>query len=279
LSLNFTARIARRSDYSKIVRLCNRAVGPDDYVLFGLADTIERGGLFLAFSGDQLVGMSNFTRTIDNAGWLGMARTDPDWRRKGVALFLQNEKGKYAKELGIRKFRLFVLSTNTASLRACLKGGFSKVAEAAHMSISPKKFKNNEIQFAHIDSKNSLRDLLRSKYALKMNGYIPYRWNFLKFMPGVLLEIQRRGELYESDGLKFILTEKLEHEGSHREFSLLEGSFERGVSSVISVGKKLGCDSLGAFIPFDHYLISIARKFGFRDDSWGWHCIVLEKKL
>ena len=275
----FKARIAKPSDYKKIVRLCKRAVGPHDYVLSSLSDTIARKGLFLAFSGKELVGMSNFSLTLDNAGWLGMARTDPNWRRKGVAVFLQKTKSRYARKLGISKLRLFVLSTNTPSLRACIKGGFHPVAESAHLSLRLRGSHTKEFSFRKTTDMKSL-DGLRSRYVSKLNGYVGYKWNFLKLDKSVLSKLIASGELYECGGVKFILSEKIEHEeGAHREFSLLEGSFEKGIASVISVARKLRTDSLGTFIPYEHYLISIARSLGFKDDSWGWHCIALEKKI
>ena len=65
--------VAHPSDYKAISRLCRRAVGPGDYVLWVLREVINDRGLFLAWVGDQLVGMTNFDKCVDGSGWLSMA--------------------------------------------------------------------------------------------------------------------------------------------------------------------------------------------------------------
>ncbi len=154
------------------------------------------------------------------------------------------------------------------------------MAESAHLSLRMRGSHAKEIAFCKITDMKSLEGLLRSRYISKLNGYVGYKWNFLKLDKSALSKLIASGELYECGGVKFILSKRIEHEeGAHREFSLLEGSFEKGIASVISVARKLGTDSLGTFIPYEHYLISIARRLGFKDDSWGWHCIAMEKKI
>jgi GNAT superfamily N-acetyltransferase len=106
----FKATIAKRPDRPLVARLCRRAVGRSDYILRILPVVIPRGGLFLAWDDGTLVGMTNFEWCIDGNGWLSMARTDPDWRRRGVATFLQREIAAYAKERGASMLRLWVSS-------------------------------------------------------------------------------------------------------------------------------------------------------------------------
>ena len=91
VEIQLRATIAKPSDYRLVARLCRRAVGSWDYVLIKLRDVIGEKGLFLAWNGSELVGMTNFDRCIDGSGWLSMARTDPDWRGGGVAVFLQRQ--------------------------------------------------------------------------------------------------------------------------------------------------------------------------------------------
>ena len=84
----FNSTIAASSDLLSVARLCRRAVGSSDYVLRILPRAAARGQLFLAWYGEELVGMTLLDKCIDGSGWLSMARTDPAWRRQGVALFL-----------------------------------------------------------------------------------------------------------------------------------------------------------------------------------------------
>lgn len=276
----FEARVAKPSDYQEIVALCKLAVGEDDYAIQRMRQVIAARGLFLAFSGKELVGMSNFSRTIDGAGWFGMARTHPDWRRKGVAIFLQRAKASHARKLGIKKVRLFVLSTNTPSLRACLKGGFRPVSEAAHLSFNLGTSGSRENHEFEISRREFLKNLPKSRYVKKMKGYFGYDSTFAKLDQIVLEKISQNGEVYSYRDAKFILNRPDELEPhNHREFALLEGSFEKTLSAVAHTALSFDTESLGTFIPYDRYLISLARNFGFKDDSWGWHCICLEKSV
>ena len=61
-------RIAESSDTKLVAHLCRRAVGSGDYVLRILRDVIAERGLFLAWSDDELVGMTNLDRSIDGTG-------------------------------------------------------------------------------------------------------------------------------------------------------------------------------------------------------------------
>ena len=134
-----TSRIARRSDYEKVARLCRRAVGSRDYVLSELDNVIDDGRLFLAFEGKELVGISHLTELPDNTGWLGMARTDPDRRGKGVARFLQRSIATYEKKRGIKRLRMFILETNTSSIRSVQKGGFKPICDVSYVLRKVKK--------------------------------------------------------------------------------------------------------------------------------------------
>jgi L-amino acid N-acyltransferase YncA len=136
----YRTRLARPSDLKRIARLCKRAVGRNDYAL-GIVDEIVRARrLFVVFSPDgDLIGMASYTPVFDKSGWLGMARTDPDWRGMGVARFIQRSIATYARKKGIRTLRFFVTSTNSSSLRAARKGGFRVVAHASHLSYDMKK--------------------------------------------------------------------------------------------------------------------------------------------
>lgn len=101
-AVRFRASIASPSDYRLVARLCRRAVGPGDYVLSILREVIRDKELFLAWNGVELVGMTNFDECVDGSGWLSMARTDPDWRGRGVALFLQRQIAAHARRRGNR---------------------------------------------------------------------------------------------------------------------------------------------------------------------------------
>ena len=276
----FRATIATRSDRSLIARLCRRAVGPTDYVLIALRDVIDRNGLFLAWRGSALVGMTNFEPCIDGAGWLSMARTDPVWRRQGVAIFLQQQINNHAEHEHITPLRLWIASSNKASIQACEKGGFRKVCEAAHISANLSTKRKDQPILPSEAPRTLVESCLRSNYLTKMNGYIGRKWHFLKPTARLLTHLEKEGELYVVDDSVLLIT-KPEQRFRHPQSSLtiLSGP----PSKSLRVGKKiagwLDAKILSSYVPYDRYQLSAGKKLGFRRQPWGKHCYVFEKQV
>ena len=282
MGLKLTASIARPSDYKAIARLCRRASGPDDYVLWILRYVIKDKELFLAWNKEHLVGMTRFEPCIDGSGWLSMARTNPEWRRRGVALFLQKQLGAHAKRKGIKTLRLWALSQNTPSLNACRKGGFRPVCEAAHVSHRFGNRGKKKERFLPISSRSKipLKPLLSSRHLSKMQGCLTYKSHFVKADLELLEKVQRKGELYSIEDSAFILTgPEMRFRTLQCSFSLLRGPLPSTLEYVKSIARSQGVSTVRGYIPYDHHQLIVARKFGFQVDWWGNHCIVFEKKL
>jgi len=113
-----------------------------------------------------------------------------------------------------------------------------------------------------------------------MNGYFAYKWHFVKASPELLEKLIEKGELYENDGVSFILTKPEIHFG-HRysSFTPLIGSAASNLQQIKTLAKSYGPITLGSYLPYDGHLLSVARKNGFRRDNWGNHCIVFEKRI
>jgi hypothetical protein len=207
-------------------------------VIGRLSETIRKGNLLLVFTkhGGELIGMSNFTPIFDKSGWLGMARTDPDWRGMGVAQFMQRCTAKYTKKSGIRALRFFVLSTNIASLRAARKGGFKEVAHATHVTCDLKKSKLVEFSKEFQQEPVELNEVRRSVYLSKMNGFIRYGYSFVVGNHSNLQYIQRKKELFGFKKSAFILTKPEEDYG---EFSILTGGIKQSLLKIIEISRKM----------------------------------------
>ena len=280
-NLELTATIARPSDFQPVANLCRHAAGPRDYVLSILRETIGSGGLFLAWNDSELVGMTNFEKCVDGSGWLGMARTDPDWRRSGVAIFLQERITAHAKKGGITTLRLVASYRNTPSIRAIRKGEFKQVCEAAHISYHFKTTgKNTSIPPCSRVSETQLDSILDSEYLSQMNGYLPYNRRFVKANKRLLKMIFRRGEVYAMGGAAFILThpKKIFRKRS-TSLSLLTGKVTDSFRRSKDVAKALGAQAMGAYIPYNRYQVTAAEKLGFRREHWGHHCLVFERNI
>ena len=280
-NLSLTARVARPSDYNIVARLCRRAVGPGDYVLRIVEETIAKKQLFLAWTNGELAGIVDFEKCIDGSGWLAMGRTDPKWRRRGVAVFLQEHIAVHARRSGIRYLRLWALSNNRPSLLAAMKGGFRPVCEAAHVSRRTQgKRSTQQLHLKDPTYPKSIKSLLSGKYLGKMNGYLGYKRHFVKATEKLLARLAERGELYSDEEASFILTKpEIAFGRRSRSFALLDGSASSNLERVKKTTKGFGPLMLRSYVPYDWHLLSVARTAGFRREPWGKHCIVFEKKI
>jgi GNAT superfamily N-acetyltransferase len=277
----FTSRIARQSDLQAVAQLCRRAVGPRDYVLEILSETIKRKGLFLAYHGDKLVGMTNFERCIDGSAWLSMARTDRTVRRRGVALFLQGQIANHARRRGISKLRMWTAYNNKPSIKAIRKGGFNQVCEAAHISQRLRSAKTtSQIRPLNHVSQIELRSLLQSRYLSDMNGYLAYQWHFVEATKPLIELLLRRREIYRVGNAEFILTKPRRIFGHlQTNLAIMNGTLTDSLRDSKSVANSLKARYVGAYIPYNRYMLRSARRLGFRSEHWGKHCLVFEKTL
>jgi GNAT superfamily N-acetyltransferase len=278
---SLSIRIARPSDYKAVARLCRRAVGPEDYALQILKERIADRGLFLAWRNSELVGMVNFEECVDGSGWLSMGRTDPSWRRRGVAFSLQQKAASHARRRGIRRLRLWVLSNNRPSLLAAVKAGFRPICEAVHVSssIRPKGKLERTFRLGSM-YRRSLKSLLRSSYLSQMNGYFAYKWYFVKADEKLLKKLLRKGELYTDEESSFVLSRpEISFGDRYSSFALLQGSAASSLRKVKAMARGYGRLVLGCYLPYNMYLLAMARKTGFRRDAWARYCIVFEKKI
>jgi hypothetical protein len=242
---------------------------------------IDKHGLFQAWNEGQPVGMTNFERCIDGSGWLNMARTDPEWRRRGVALFLQKKIVAHAKQKGISKLRLWILSDNEPSIRACLKGGFKPVCEAAHISCSiRRKASRTRIRPVNYMLYERPITIRNCGYLPRMNGYIAYKHHFLKASNSLLKKLAQREGLYKIGASSFVLSRpERRFRTLTSSLTILNGPLGPSLRAARKVARSLGAWRIAAYVPYDPYTLRRARELGFKRDDWGKHCLVFEKTL
>ena len=113
-----------------------------------------------------------------------------------------------------------------------------------------------------------------------MNGYFAYKWHFVKASEELLDKLVRKGELHTDGESSFIFTKpEMSYGDRYSAFALLRGSTASTLKQVKEAAEGYGHIFLGCYFPYDSHLFPIARKKGFRHDSWGKHCIVFEKKI
>lgn len=279
-SLRLRVSIAEDRDRAQIARLCRHSVGRSDYVLRILPTIITRQRLFLAWDGETLVAMTNFDKCIDGSGWLSVARTDPDWRGRGVAVFLQRKIATYARQRGIGTLRLLVSSGNISSLRACERGGFREVCEAAHVSSRLRAARPRRTVNSRSVSEPQLLALLKSSYVAKTRGYIGYGRHFVKLTKSILSHLRDRGELYSiGDETLLVSPPETMFRIPQSSLTILQGSLGKSLTEAREIARGMGARILRSYIPYNPYEISVARKLGFTRTVWGKHCLVFEKKI
>ncbi|HXZ90067.1 MAG TPA: GNAT family N-acetyltransferase [Candidatus Dormibacteraeota bacterium] len=278
--LKLRVSIAKDSDRPVISRLCRRAVGRSDYVLRILPSIIARGALFLAWDVNALVGITNFDKCIDESGWLSVARTDPDWRGRGVATFLQNKIAAYAREQGVGTLRLWASAGNRSSLRACERGGFRQVCEVAHVSRNLRTSKPQRRVSPSSPSEAQLLPLLKSSYVAKTKGYMGYRRHFLKLTKQLLTKLRDEGELYLiGDATLLVSRPEITFGAPQSSLAILDGPLGNSLGVGKEIARGMGARILRCYIPYRSYEISVAKRLGFRRTPWGKHCLVFEKKV
>jgi hypothetical protein len=224
--------------------------------------------------------MTNFDKCIDGSGWLSVARTDPKWRGRGVATFLQGKIAEYAKHRGIGTLRLWVSSGNKSSLRACERGGFRQVCQAAHISRSLNRVKSSKKVDPSYPAEAKILPLLKSSYVAKTRGYMGYKRHFVKLTKNLLTQLREQGELYMSEKETLLVTRpETFFRAAQSSLTILEGTFSRSVELAEEIARGMGARILSAYIPYSPYEISLAKKRGFRRSAWGKHCLVFEKRV
>jgi len=227
-----------------------------------------------------LVGVTNFDNSVDGSGWLSVARTDPDWRGRGVAPFLQRQIAAYAKRRGVNTLRLWVSSDNKPSLRACEKGGFKQICETVHITRTLRRTKRRRKISPSFPSDRQLTPLLKSKYVAKTRGYIGHRRHFVKLTKNLLVHLRDEGELYLSDEVALLVTRPDTFvRAGQSSATILEGPFTRSLLKAQEIAVDMGARTLSAYIPYDAYQISVAKRLGFRRSKWGIHALVFEKRI
>jgi len=278
--LSLKVRIARPSDARLVARLVTRSAGSRDYVLRILDEVIVDKSLFLAWNDDELVGMTHLDKALDGSGWLSMARTDPDWRRRGIALFLQQYVARYGAKRGLRALRLWTLATNTPAIQACAKGGFKPVCEAAHISCSIRGRRTTNPLSAVEPMNRDMLALRQSPYLREMNHYFAYSWYFVKFTRKLLRKLLRRGELYLAEESIFVLAQPdMSFGAPYCSFALLNGPAVSSLQRVRKAAAKFGRVRLGGYVPYNVHLLKRAEEAGFKRSSWANRCIVFEKRI
>jgi len=141
-------RKARSSDREAVFRFCEKTWSWGDYIpkVWDRWLTDENGRVFVATINGVPVGICRICIDKSHGVWLGGARTDPNYRRIGVATTVTEKCLQYAKRKGAKVARLVTESNNIAAQGATKKLGFKPAArfiETATQNITQENSKNS----------------------------------------------------------------------------------------------------------------------------------------
>jgi len=128
-------RKARSSDREAVFSFCEKTWSWGDYVPKVWDKWLKQrnGGVFVATINGMPVGISHLSVDKPHEVWLSAARTDPKYRRMGVATAITRKCLEYAKKKGAKVARLVTGSNNEAAQAVLETLDFEPIAEFVEM--------------------------------------------------------------------------------------------------------------------------------------------------
>jgi RimJ/RimL family protein N-acetyltransferase len=129
-------RKARASDREAVFKFCKKTWSWGDYIPRVWDKWLEEksGRVFIATIDHVPVGITHLSLDKPHEIWLSGARTDPNYRRVGVATAITKKCLDYAKRKGVKVARLTTESDNIAAQAAIKKLGFKPTSEFVEMA-------------------------------------------------------------------------------------------------------------------------------------------------
>jgi len=271
-------RRASLHDKDALVALCTASVGADDYAIEMLERFILHGVLHVALDDNRIIGMMYYSTAIDGSGWLGAARTHPDYRHRGVATAIVQSFVGLASRSRVGALRLWSSARNTAGNRSAKACGFREVARFTRVKRTTAK---GSARASRLSFDSDLVDeILGSPVVRLSNGYVPYDWCFLPLTPANVHLLASAGAFHRVAGGVAVISVHPEVEWAEAlEFGLAAGQPARILRAMPSVGHALGLKEVHSFIPRDDGVLEAARKAGFERAPWGQQAILFERPI
>ncbi|MGQ9530536.1 MAG: GNAT family N-acetyltransferase [Candidatus Bathycorpusculaceae bacterium] len=129
-------RKARPTDRGAVFKFCEKTWSWGDYVQKVWDKWLgeKNSRVFVATINEVPVGISHLSIDKPHEVWLSGARTDPKYRRSGVATAITKKCLEYAKKKGAKVARLVTESDNKAAKALLQKLGFRQIAEFVEMT-------------------------------------------------------------------------------------------------------------------------------------------------
>jgi len=272
--------IAKRSDKRAILGLCRRAVRRD-YVPMFLDEFIDEGGLFLAMDNGRVVGITNYVRCYGGDGWLGQARTDPDYRRQGVATALIRACCRHAAVQGAGHVRLWTLRTNRPAQITARSNGFKEVAAFKRVMKRVGRRKGDS-DLKIVRRPEAAWRLARGSGLLReSHGYASLGTEFVKVDPKAFSEAVSAGKIARlGDNICFIDDNVWGDKWkAPLEFNGLAGDINTMLDEAERFAAAKGKREVHTFFPVNSRSLRAARRMGYKVVEWGKEAVLFEKRI
>jgi RimJ/RimL family protein N-acetyltransferase len=139
-------RKARDSDSEAVFKFCRKTWSWGDYIpkVWDKWLKEKSGRVFVATIDSVPVGITHLSLDKPHEIWLSGARTDPKYRRMGVATAITKKCLDYAKREGVKVARLTTGSGNTAAQAVIKKLGFKPISEFVEMTAEKMAKENSK---------------------------------------------------------------------------------------------------------------------------------------
>jgi len=196
-------REIREEDRKDIEEISNLIWEGEDY-LSSVFDSWLKDKNFYAIEVDgKVIGTGKISILPGKVGWMEGLRVHPNYQGRGLGkemhMFLL-KRGEELKNKGIIDFLEFATdSDNNRSINLGLKTGFSVVKKYYGFSYISKE-SGERPQLSRLEDIESL----------EYEEHIPCAWKFVRKVPDSLEFLNKRCQIYEFHGIKFLVTGKEE---------------------------------------------------------------------
>ncbi len=224
------------------------------------------GKMFVVEVAGVPVGMNRVRFLEDGTAWFEGARIHPEFRGKGLATMLGENSLKFAKERGVRLFRLTSGSRNRTAHRQIAR---IKFKERARFSVyEPSKGKR--LQAGHVDGPVTsglakMMKLIRGSREFRLgSGVFWHDFAATSLTPAVVEKLLAEGAVWNSGEAVAVTRIGGEGSGIWEEVCFLGGPVEDAMPLARAlVGREKKANERYVFVPQKSPLIGALRRQGF----------------
>ncbi|WP_365942337.1 GNAT family N-acetyltransferase [Thermococcus sp.] len=234
-------REAKPEDKPSIEEIARLTWEGEDYLARVFETWLREGNFYVLELEGKVIGTAKLIILPDKVGWLEGLRVHPNYQKRGFGRVLHNfmlHKGKELAEKGvINAVEFSTYFINKESITMAKKDGF-KVVERFYY-----------VQRALGEEKEPKLSRINSLDELDYEGYIPYGWKFLHRCKESLEWLNKKAQIREFKGFKFLYAPIHENEPAFTPFKLSTEAIKNILPAMSFEAGKIDYDSIDIMLP------------------------------